>query len=293
MNHRIVALALVACGAAACKNDQGLAELKFEDIAVTTGDFDYVEEALARNLVSYTSFEGYIEQAVYDQQLDPSSIALKSEALFTELDDKQQPQLFQYDAVVLDSGTRGFGAYVYNGVDADDGIVANETAMANLDSYVSQGGVLIASDWAYDVIEELWPDKVHFLYEEDGLDAAQVGNSDLVDADVVDTDLAALIEQSQLGITYDFSHWTVIQDVGSDVTVYLRGDVEYRTNDGQGNDTLKDVPLLISFGVGGGQVYFSNFHWRAQRNAITDALLFGLVDGLQAGTASAQGSTSG
>mgnify|MGYP001342442943 CR=1 FL=1 len=44
-------LLLVPAGLSlSCTNDQGLNELRFENVAVATGDFDRIEEALARNI---------------------------------------------------------------------------------------------------------------------------------------------------------------------------------------------------------------------------------------------------
>jgi len=281
MSPRIpVALALVAVFTFGCKSDQGISELKFENIAVATGDFDYVEEALARNGVGYTPYEGFISHAVYDDEVEPEQIALKSETLFTGTNDADQPELFNFDAVMINSGTRGLGAYVYNGVDEDDAVVGNATALDHVERYMARGGTIVASDWSYDLIEELWPDRVTFAYEDDGLDAAQVGSSEEGLAEVTDDELADALGEDVVELSYDFSYWTVIEEVADDVDVYLRGDLTYRLDDGGGYGTLEDVPLLIGFGAGGGRVYFSTFHWRAQKNPVTDALLFGVVEGL-------------
>lgn len=273
-------LTLASASVVGCQSDQGISELKFEDIGVATGDFDFVEEALARNGVGYTPYEGYISHAVYDDSVSPEQIALKTETLFTSLNEKNRPELDNFDAVFVNSGSRGWGEFVYNGVDPDNELVDSVTALENIEAYMARGGTLIVSDWSYDLIEAMWPEQVTFVYEGDGLDAAQVGHSEEIVARVTDEDLLKAIGEEQIDLAYDFSYWTVIEDVASDVDVYLRGDVSYRLADGGGYGTLEDVPLLIGFGAGGGRVYFSTFHWRAQKNPVTDALLFGVVDGL-------------
>lgn len=271
---------LASLGLSGCKSDQGISELKFEDIGVATGDFDYVEEALARNGVGYTPYEGFISHAVYDDEIQPEQIALKTETLFTSLNDRNLPELDNFDAVFVNSGSRGWGEYVYNGVDADDGLATSEAARSNLETYMARGGTLILSDWSYDLIEVMWPDRVDFVYESEGLDAAQVGSSEEIVARVTDEALLDALGEQQIELAYDFSYWTVIESVADDVDVYLRGDVTYRLDDGGGYGTIEDVPLLVGFGAGGGRVYFSTFHWRAQNTAVTDALLFSVVEGL-------------
>ena len=197
--------ALLALGA--CNNDQGFAEMRFDEIAVVTGDFDEVEDFLTRNAIGHTLFEGYIVQSVYDEDANPASIALKAEQLFTASNENGQAQIHDYDAVIINSGARGFGAWVYNGVDADDGILADSVAMDNFTTYMGRGGVLVASDWAYDLVELAWPSSVEFFGEAEGLDAAQVGSDGVIVARVTDEGLVDALGTDQLQLTFDYSHW--------------------------------------------------------------------------------------
>ena len=266
-----------------CKNDQGLTEIRLEKVAVASGDFDRIEEALLRNDVASDIYEGYIVQPVYDTEAEGEvgDSVLQVEKLFTELDEDGDPLLFGYDALFVNSGVRGLGAFVYNDVDPDDALVRDAEVIALTEDYVGRGKTLVVSDWSYDLVEAIWPDRIAFLNESDGLDAAQRGVSDSVIADVVDKDLAAALGTEQIELFYDFSYWAVMLDAAPGATVYLRGDVDWRTDDGSGSSRLEDVPLLVGFEHSGGRVIYSAFSWRAQRPQIADLLLLGLVGGVE------------
>ena len=280
-------------GLGACKNDQGLKELKFQAIGVSTGDFDQVEASLVRQDIGYTPYEGYIVQAAYDPTIKPSANSLKVEDLFTR-SEGNDPEIDRYDAVFVNSGTRGLGAYVYNGTAADDSLVSDPTVIENVRNYVENGGTLVVSDWAYDLIEACWPDEITWAGDDTVLDDAQRGTSGSVVANVDDLSLQeGLDNNTTLDITFDYSAWAVISTVASDVTTYVSGDVTYRISDAVGDGTATDVPLLVGFDPSGGHVLFSSFHWRAQRSQVTDGILTTLIDGLTPGSGDATGSDTG
>lgn len=269
-----------------CKNENGLAELRLDRVAVATGDFDYMEDILYRLEVAHDPFEGFISQPVYDTEIDGASIASKTEELFTGVNEDGEPLLYDYDAILLNSGTRGFGEYVYNDVLPDDSLVSDADAMADLAAVVERGRTLVVSDWAYDAIEAAWPDKIAFLNEADGYDAAQRGLSESVTASVVDAELVEALGTDSLALDFDFSYWTVIESVGPDVTVHLSADdVTYRVSASEGEGTISNVPLLVSFEAGNGRVVYSNFHWRAQNPSMADVLIQEVVEGLVLGSA--------
>jgi hypothetical protein len=264
----------------ACNNDQGLKEIKVNQVAVVTGDFDEVEESLVRHVVRHDLYEGYISAPVYNEEVDPATMTLKSEALFSQLNDRGDTVLFDYDALFVNSGTRGLGAYVYNDVVADDALLMDPTALEHVREYVEAGHVLVVSDWAYDLVEAIWPDAITFHREAEGYDAAQMGLSDEVIADVVDGKLAESLENDQLAVAYDFSYWTVVESAGSGTRTHLSGTVNFRGSDGEGELQLHEVPLLLSFPAGSGKVVFSSFSWRAQNRSAADLMLGHLVEGL-------------
>ena len=281
---------LAASALSACNNEQGLRERAFKNIAVATGDFDEVEATLTRLDIAHTNYEGFIARAVYDPEINPDGNALKTEALFTA-ESEGVPEIEIYDAVFVNSGTRGLGAFVYNGTEADDGLVTDQTALTHVRDYVENGGTLVVSDWSYDLIEALWPDELDFVRDDLVLDDAQRGTSSSVVADVLDTTLAEALDGNQtLELGYDYTYWSVIDTVAPDVTVYLSGDITYRASGAEGEVAKEDAPLLVGFTAGGGQVLFSTFHWRAQRNAVSEGILLTLIEGLKTGPNAAEGS---
>ena len=135
-------------------------------------------------------------------------MAIGTEVLFGGTNADGDPEIFSYDASLVNSGTRGFGAYVYNSLESDDSIVTDATAIANTVEFVGRNRTLVVSDWAYDLVEAGWPDAITFVDEELGLDSAAVDLDESVIADVVDPDLAEVLLNDQLQIDFAFSYWT-------------------------------------------------------------------------------------
>jgi hypothetical protein len=270
------ALPLLAVGLfSGCNPEHELHEIPIDAIAVTAGDYDRMEALLVRQLVSYQLYEGYIVGATYDPDIDPTLIALKVEGLLP-----RPEELENYGAVFVNSGTRGLGEYVYNGVDPDDGLVSDPAAIDAVTNWVGGGGALVVSDWGYDLVEACWPDKLTFVGDETLYDDAQRGARGSVQALVLDQALVNDLGQNVVSVDYDFSHWAVIQSVGEGVTTYLTADVAYRASEAEGDVVLENAPLLVGFDSGSGHVYFSTFHWEAQTDAVADAMLFSIVAGL-------------
>ena len=277
--HRATPLAALAA-LFACKQDQGFAEISIENTVIVAGDFDRLEDPLLRADVQNQVFEGYIVQPVYELSDTSGDSVQQVEALFDGRDEDGEPLLYTYDALFVNSGTRGFGAYVYNAVDADDSLVSDPAVIDQVTTFVERNRTLVVTDWAYDLVEAAWPDKISFLQEDDGLDGAQLGVSESIIAEVTDPDLAGALGADQVELQTPWGYWTVIEDVASDVTVHMRGDVDWRQPDGGGTARIEDVPLVVSFEHEGGRVIFSSFAWRAQRQDVADGLLAALVEGL-------------
>ena len=275
------ALAAAVAALAGCKQDQNFAELTIESTVVVTGDFDRLEEPLLRADVKNQLFDGYIVQPVYESSSADAAGGQQVEALFSSTDAEGLPILYEYDALFLNSGARGFGAYVYNDVEPDDQLVTDPDVLALVKDFTERSRVLVVSDWGYDLIEANWPDRITFLNEDEGTDAAQLGISDSVIATITDPNLADVLGANQVELNFDFGYWTVMESVANGVEVHMRGDVQWRSPDGGAEQRLEDVPLLVSFDAGSGRVVYSSFAWRAQHNDLADALLATMVDGLR------------
>ena len=273
---------MIVLGSSACI-DNTITQQPIREIAVVTGDFDHMSEGLDRMLIGYSEYEGFICCASYDSTVDPDANALKTESLFAGTSGEGGRELFIYDAVFLNSGARGWGAYEYNGVQEDNHLLNDPEVLENVEEFVSQGNTLVLTDWTYDLIEAIWPDTLEFYGDDSETDAAQVGLLGTVEAKVSDSVLASNLDQEKVNIAYNFSNWAVIESVSEDVEVHLTGDIDYRISASEGTGQLTDVPLLVSFEKGGGQVVFASFHWAAQTAELGETLMKEIIGGLQPG----------
>jgi hypothetical protein len=136
------------------------------------------------------------------------------------------------------------------------GLSAN--AVRNIRRYVEQGGSLYVSDWAYELIEQAFPEKIDFFGPDDVHDGAQVAIGGAYTARVIDPDLAAQVTD-EMTINFQFQLGSVISQVADDVTIYLETDMQYR-RDGNIADILPDTPVTVGFRHGLGKVIFTSFH---------------------------------
>ena len=244
--------------------ENGFSSQVNNSIAVTYGDFDDLTESLDRLLVQHGIYEGLISNATWT---DDEIGGIPVEALFLE------GEMGQHDAVFVASGTRGFGKTVYNANRPDDALIRDAETVRIAQTYVRAKKSFLLTDWSYDLAEQAWPEQVEYLGDDTEFDAAQLGNIGTIIARVTDDRLAEALGMDQVVIDYNFSNWAVIEDVSDEVTVWLRGDIEYW--DGDAWAVLEDAPLLVSFEPysGPGRVVVMTFHANAQTPAVTDTLL--------------------
>ncbi len=266
----------------------------YDAVAVVAGDFDSVQLNLGRLDVAHAIYEGFIAGPAYEDGVDPQALALKSETLFTYVDDGGRAEISRQDAVFINSGARGFGEYTWNGVEADDQFLSDPAALANIADFVeADGRTLIVSDWSYDIIEALWPERVQFYGDEDDadgspFDAAQVGSAGKVTATLTNDGLKTELGAETMSVDFNYTNWALVESVASDVEVYATADVSYRVSETEGYADITGVPLLFSFEAGQGRVIFSSFHWNTQTPGLSDTLLVSMVDQLDLGSGSEQ-----
>jgi hypothetical protein len=266
----------------ACTPDQGFAELKLDALAVVLGDFDNVGDTLLGMNVPTQEFEGFIVQATYEpdeERTQRGEGATTVEGLLGVTTDGNL-QVSVFNGVFVNSGTRGLGAYQYNNaLQADNSLLLDTESMDHACNFVTGGGTLVVSDWAYEMIEYCWPDAVEFYGDDLVPDAAQVGIADDVLADVKDEALAEALG-TNVNLAYNYTAWTVIEGVGADTEVLLTGDLEYQPSADQLPVELDGAPLMVRFRPGRGQVVYTTFHWAIQNPSVTEALLLQSVEGL-------------
>jgi len=271
-----IALAAVLAG---CTSDDLLTPFYVSSVAVTAGDFDNVKEPLNRMVVDATTYEGIISTATWDPDYDYENVALKVEQLLGN-----ENEIQHHTATFIASGTRGLGKRQYNGLDPDDELVSSDLVIDNVRHYVEDETVLFVTDWGYDLIEAAWPDMIEFLNDDGTYDDAQHGEIGRITADIVDPDLADALGVEEMGIHFNFSNWAVMTSVDPDVTVLIRGTIEYRPQNGGLVQTLEDVPLMVGFQPPGGRgkVLFTSFHIDAQNDQLIDDLILATVGSFEA-----------
>jgi hypothetical protein len=215
------------------------------DVAVVTGDYDSFDVVLDNmGFANYTLVDGLSEADLADFLGDVE--AMKA-----------------YDIIFFNGG------HIEDGIVYGlDGVTADPVLMANVVEYVEGGGAIYASDWAYDVVETGWPDRVDFVGDDETPDAAQVGEYGVVQATVADAALAEWLGAETMSIEYDLPVWPPIESVDPSVTSHLQGGVSYRV--GTETYNLADVPLLVSYTAGEGKVVFSTF--RVAKNGTSEML---------------------
>lgn len=199
------------------------------NIAVITGEYDKVELVLDSLGFTYDLFGGW-----------PNND--EARALLGDLG-----RMNDYDVIFMNCGTTLLGIM-------DDPRVLN-AVRSNIESYVSSGGRLYVSDWDWLFLEEPFPDQLDFFGEDRAqLDVLQ-GASGYRPAVVRDPELVALLGEDRVTIQFDYPEWAVVEAAGPDVRVILSADVE-RTRGG----LLRDVPVLMAFPYGEGEVIYTSYH---------------------------------
>lgn len=272
-------------------NDQNFKEVHLDAIAVVLGDFDHVSAPLFSMDIVIEEYDGFIVQATYEPEDDRTireTMALSVEGLLTDVDDENKLEINRYNAVFVNSGTRGLGVGQYNNTLIPDELVDPAASYETVCGFVEAGGTLVVSDWAYDLVESCWPDAIEFQGDADGggVDAAQTGVTDTDVTAYVSDDAIAEALGTSLSLSYNYSAWAVVADAASDTEVLLYGSVEYQPAADELYQSLTDAPLLVRFPVNRGSVIFSTFHWSAQNPAVAQALLLATIAGLEAGTPS-------
>ena len=189
-------------------------------------------------------------------------------ASYREINGKDTQELT--DFLLNDTALNEFDVIFFNGGHQEEGIIypvgdpTVDAIHANLFAYVSNGGVVFGSDWAYDVIEQVWPDRIDFLGDDAVPDDAQSGEAGDVNAVVLDSFMEAALGVGQVTVSFDVAVFPVMESVDASTRVYLQGEVPYRS--GQEILTVVDAPLAVSFDEGNGRVYYGSY-----RNSANDA----------------------
>ncbi len=219
---------------------------------------------------------GDVEVAVITGDFDDFDAVLQAAGVggAHEVNGQSGAELLQF----LENPTEmdGYDAIFFAGGHLEDGIFYSTDGSAaetvtlvkdNLQAYVNAGGIVFASDWSYDVIEETWPAQITFLGD-GGPETAQVGEPELLKCDVNNADLEDELGKETVNVDLDLDAWPVVDAVGDEAKVFLSADATWRK--GMETGTEKNSPMLVEFEVGKGKVVFTP--WRMSAN-IDDARL--------------------
>ncbi len=197
-------------------------------IAVVVGHYDAIENLLADLGLPYTLVE--VEETL-DWLRDPESLA-------------------DYDMVFFNCGMR-------------DDWVAYPEVVAHLRGYVNNGGSIYASDRAYAVIEEAFPEAIDFLGNDDNPLEIQRGVAGEYVARVDDPGLEAVLGADVADIRYDFRNWTIATGAISGEPL-LRAPVLVAAPDPTDPPTTVESVLAARARIGQGTVVFTSFHNQTQ-----------------------------
>jgi hypothetical protein len=118
-----------------------------------------------------------------------------------------------------------------------------------LRAYVSQGGVLYASDWRYKAVAEAFAEVRAPKLEADGSDPH-------VDAEVVDRGLRDVLGSDRITLRFELDQWKTAAFSGDRVKVLLRGRFSPTNN----RNEKREAPLLVKISFGKGTVIFTSYH---------------------------------
>ncbi len=225
----------------ACAANVGL------DVTVVTGAWDDLSRVVRQlDGADIDVIDGQVGSELVDFLTDPEALAYQ-------------------DMILFDGGHREEGIFY------GDGPIP--TVHENLRAWVQGGGVLVTTDWAYDVVASIWPHRIDFFGDDAVPDAAQVGESGRVRADVTSAALEQAVGGPQVDVEYSLPVWPLIVDTDPTTQVLLQGDAPYRV--GLEQDVLSGSPLLVSFQDGDGRVIVSTF--RAENGPLMADLLWMLA----------------
>lgn len=212
------------------------------DVAVITGDFDDMAAVLQEvGIASFTIIDGR-DQAGLAEFLSNVN------------------NLTPYQTVYF-AGGHLEEDIIYD-TDGSDVAGVSAAVRAAVASYVSDGGKVVASDWSYDVVEQIWPDGADFLGEDTTPEAAQLGVPMNVNATVEDAGLQTAVGDSAMQVDFDLDAWPVVMSVGSGTTMLQKGNITWRFGTEETDQSA--VPLSFTFNSGTGTVVF--IAWRMASN---------------------------
>ncbi len=272
--RKVTSLAVNACTTASAplgarKLPGSSAEGEIPKIAVSTGNVDHLDDILdALGITEYDCYEGRATGSSSSCTLVPGKKipdVLAGTAGTTPLSDYHMLFLSCAPGAWTKWSTTGYGA---------------ATMAQNINAFVTSGGRLIATDTAYDYLEQAFPDAIEFAGPPVGAPPAGVaqpvaganvgcssGAQMLVPATVDDAALASWL--SLVGVPTSpnvdlkgfLQPWSVMESLPASTTQIVHGQVSYDESLAFSSCQSAVRPLTSQFDVAGcGRVIYSSYH---------------------------------
>ena len=242
----------------------------FPNIAVVTGSFDHIESVLYDiglvNPVTQEPLFDIIDGSYAGRPATGShghGHGGSSDLVISKQNSNLEPNVdFNFSDLISDTQLLG----EYDIIFLNCGLSESYTEFNdNITQYVSNGGILYATDWAFKYLEGIIGDGQQYI---DFLEPNKSGRSTETEATIFDQDLIDWLEIN-FGITISnddtilldefLSAWQVVNSA-NDATVisWFNGPVTYR--DASGAEITENKDLAFTFLVGEGGVFYSSFH---------------------------------
>ncbi len=141
---------------------------------------------------------------------------------------------------------------------------------ANVADWVHQGGSLYASDYAFWLVEQVYPNMIEFAGNDNDRYGPATGASGSTTADVLDPAMQGVVGGPTAHIDYDLGAWMQM-----DATVSSQTLVQGQPPAFSGHSGLQ--PMVSRQFVGDGQVIYTTFHNEAQVTADMEVLLHEII----------------
>ena len=182
-----------------------------------------------------------------------------------------------YDVIFVDCGSK---------LDSIFTGTAKTAIVKNVQSFVAAGHSLYASDWAWQIVENAFPNAIDFYGNDASTSKATAGPSTTAGprqgpgptlaekkagakaytmaGNIVDTGLAAVVGKTTTTIYEDLGTWVVMQAAGTGTVVEIEADVKAIA---PATGDWGTVPLVVRFPSGTGHVVYTSFHNIAVKDA--------------------------
>lgn len=169
-------------------------------------------------------------------------------------------QLKKYDILIINCGAEE---------------VLDSNVITNLRNWVAAGNSFMASDYAYDYFEKVFPNAVDFYGDDNSTGAAQSGGSARgggctapLPCNIIDQNMVALLGVNQVGIASIC--WTTMDSAASNTVVHIEGDV-------YNDKTMRPVIVSYKDSPNSGKAVFASFHLRDQNAQYMEKIFFYLI----------------